>query len=71
MPQPKKKMSKSKRDARRSYWLKIDSPQIFKCPQCGGPVVAHQMCPSCGTYKGRQILDIKTPKAKTKTKKEA
>ncbi len=31
---------------------------LNKCGQCGSAVVSHRVCPSCGYYKGRQILTI-------------
>jgi len=30
--------------------------QLSKCPQCGSTVTSHTVCPSCGYYKGRQVL---------------
>jgi large subunit ribosomal protein L32 len=66
MPQPKKKTSKSKRDSRSAHWLKLEMPNLFKCPQCGSAVLAHRVCPDCGTYKGRQVLPLKEPKSKAK-----
>jgi large subunit ribosomal protein L32 len=33
-------------------------PQFSKCPQCGSTVAGHTVCPSCGYYKGRQVLTI-------------
>jgi large subunit ribosomal protein L32 len=32
--------------------------QLNKCPQCGSTARAHVACPSCGYYKGRQVLTI-------------
>ena len=64
MAQPKKKISKTRRDTRRANWAKLDAPNIFKCPQCAGPVLAHHACPACGTYKGRQVLTVKVAKSK-------
>ncbi len=34
------------------------APQLNKCPQCGSTVAPHIACPSCGYYKGRQVLTI-------------
>jgi len=64
MPQPKKKRSKSKQGHHVAHWMRLDMPNIFDCPQCGAPVLAHQACSACGTYKGRQVLTIKGPKTK-------
>jgi large subunit ribosomal protein L32 len=36
------------------------APQLNKCGQCGSTVPSHIVCPSCGYYKGRQVLTIET-----------
>ncbi len=35
------------------------------CPKCKKPVKAHHACNFCGTYKGRQVLKIKTKSKKS------
>ncbi|MBP7811926.1 MAG: 50S ribosomal protein L32, partial [Candidatus Moranbacteria bacterium] len=30
----------------------------------GAPALSHRVCPTCGTYKGRTVIDT-TPKRKT------
>ena len=56
MPVPKRKKSKSKRDKRRTH-QKLTAPNLGTCPQCGEAVQSHHACPSCGTYKGRTIIE--------------
>jgi len=34
------------------------APQLNKCAQCGSTVASHTACPSCGYYKGRQVLTV-------------
>ncbi|MBI5819181.1 MAG: 50S ribosomal protein L32 [Verrucomicrobia bacterium] len=55
---PKRKMSKSRQRSRRkaNSWR---APQTGKCPQCGSSAQPHRVCPSCGYYKGRQVVTIK------------
>lgn len=55
MAVPKKKVSKSRRDMRRSH-LALKPINLIACPNCGAPVLPHNMCNSCGYYKGRQVL---------------
>lgn len=55
MAVPKKKTSKSKRDMRRSH-DNLNAPGISLCSQCKEPKQPHRVCPSCGTYKGKEIL---------------
>ena len=35
MAVPKRKVSKARRDKRRSNVWKLDAPALMKCPQCG------------------------------------
>ncbi|MBW1842288.1 MAG: 50S ribosomal protein L32 [Deltaproteobacteria bacterium] len=57
MAVPKRKVSKSKRDKRRTH-QKITAPTVTECPQCGEAKLPHHACPSCGTYKGRTVIEI-------------
>jgi large subunit ribosomal protein L32 len=34
------------------------APVLAKCGQCGTSIRPHTACPSCGYYKGRQVLTI-------------
>ena len=55
MPNPKRKMSKSRRDKRRTHYKA--TPQSFgKCPNCTEPKQHHMACMNCGYYNGRVIL---------------
>lgn len=59
MAVPKRKTSKSKRDKRRTH-QKLDAPNVASCPECGEAVQPHHACPSCGVYKGRNVIETKT-----------
>jgi large subunit ribosomal protein L32 len=52
MALPKHKVSKSKRDKRRTH-QKIEAPNLNTCSQCGETKQPHHACPSCGYYKDR------------------
>ena len=56
MAVPKRKTSKSKRDKRRTH-KKLTMPNLSDCPQCGDPKLPHHICPSCGTYKGKSVIE--------------
>jgi len=58
---PKKKISHSAQGKRRSH-LGIEMPNLTPCPQCHALKLPHHVCPSCGTYKGEQVLNIKPRK---------
>jgi len=55
---PKHKTSKSKRDMRRSH-DKLTAPNVSTCPQCGETKLPHHVCPNCGSYKGRTVIESK------------
>ena len=56
MAVPKQKTSKSRRDKRRSH-DGLAAPPQSTCPQCGAPKVPHRICGSCGSYKGRTLIE--------------
>ena len=58
---PKKKISHSAQGKRRSH-LGMQLPNLASCPQCRALKLPHHVCPSCGTYKGEQVLKLKTRK---------
>lgn len=58
MAVPKGKISRQRRDKRRSSHWKLDLPNLSKCPKCGEPVLPHRACRACGTYKGRTVLAV-------------
>ena len=58
MPVPKRKTSRSRRDMRQS--TKFLRPQAMTaCSQCREPNLPHQVCETCGYYKGRKVLTTK------------
>jgi large subunit ribosomal protein L32 len=56
MAVPKKKVSKARRDKRRSSTWKLDTPNLTKCPKCGEYNLNHRVCANCGYYKGEEIV---------------
>lgn len=47
--------SRSKRDMRRSHH-KLKPPTLGECTNCHQMKPTHLACPSCGFYKGRQVI---------------
>lgn len=45
---------------RRANHDKVTAPNLIPCPNCGEPAVSHRACGSCGYYKGRQVVAVKT-----------
>ena len=59
MAVPKCKVSKARRDTRRSNVWKLEVPGLTKCPNCGEFTTSHRACKSCGFYKGREVIAVK------------
>ena len=57
MANPKSRHSKTRRDKRRANW-KGQAPSLAECPECNEPKMSHRVCPSCGTYNGRKVLEV-------------
>ena len=60
MAVPKRRTTRSKSKMRRAQHDKVVAPTIAPCPNCGEPAVPHRVCPSCGHYKGKQVVAKKT-----------
>jgi len=57
MANPTHRHTRSRRDKRRANW-KLSMPNVVLCPECQEPTLSHRMCPSCGTYRGKKIIDV-------------
>jgi large subunit ribosomal protein L32 len=53
---PKQKQSSARRDKRRANH-KIEAPTFNECPQCHAPRRPHRVCPECGYYARRQVIE--------------
>lgn len=63
MAVPKKRVSKARRDSRRAENFKLEAPSLSICPNCKSPMMPHRVCPTCGQYKGKQVINME-PEAK-------
>ena len=65
-PVPKRKTSKKRTKSRyasfKSKSIKhlMDLVQLVDCEKCGEKRRAHHLCEACGTYKGRQVIKMKS-----------
>lgn len=57
MAVPKKKMSRSRTRRRKAGW-KVNAPSTVACPRCGEQQIPHRVCANCGTYNGREVIDV-------------
>ncbi|MCH7667899.1 MAG: 50S ribosomal protein L32 [Acidobacteria bacterium] len=60
MAVPKKKMSRSRTRRRKAQW-KVSAPMTVKCRQCGLATLPHRACSACGTYRGREVVEVDSP----------
>ena len=57
MPNPKRRHSKARRDKRRAN-DHLKAPGLSTCPECKEPRLPHRVCPHCGYYRGRQVVEV-------------
>lgn len=62
MPVPKRKRSKARRDKRFAN-KGLTMTAFSACPSCQKAVAPHQVCPHCGTYKGKKVMTTKIERA--------
>lgn len=56
-PVPKKRTSRSSRDARRSHHA-LKPPTLVRDPESGHMIPPHTVNPYTGRYKGRQVVEV-------------
>ena len=65
MSVPKQRHTKGRRDRKRKRFA-VKPGQTVVCPKCKAFILPHCVCPKCGFYKGREVIDTLK---KTKKKK--
>ncbi len=58
MAVPKSKVSRQRRNKRRSSVWKLEAPAIVECPGCGAYRLPHRACKACGVYNGREVIKL-------------
>ncbi len=59
MAVPKRKKSKAKTSMRKAQWMrKLKSPALSLCPECSQPKPPHKVCPHCGYYKDKEVIEV-------------
>lgn len=59
MAVPKRKHTNSRTGKRRSHDAKKPR-QVQYCPQCSTAVPSHVVCPKCGHYMGRKVVEVES-----------
>jgi large subunit ribosomal protein L32 len=55
MAHPKHKISKTRRNKRRTHYKAV-APTVAQCSNCGSAVMYHHVCPECGFYRGKLAI---------------
>lgn len=59
----KRRFSKARTASRRAGF-KLHPVTLVECPQCHARMVPHRVCPTCGYYAGRQVIQVKVREEK-------
>lgn len=57
MAVPKRKTSKSTTRLRRTH-KKLGQVNLVNCSNCSEKKLPHQVCPKCGYYQGKQVVEV-------------
>jgi len=68
MAVPKKKRSRSRKSSKLAAYLqRVQAPTLTICSHCKQAMMPHRVCPFCGYYKGKKVIDLE---ARDKKKRE-
>ncbi len=56
MSVPKRKKSKRRTRTRAAQAQKLPPKQLRPCPRCSAATLPHRICPTCGYYRGREVV---------------
>ncbi|MEI7989622.1 MAG: 50S ribosomal protein L32 [Chloroflexota bacterium] len=57
-PHPKRKHTSGRRNRRRAHDA-LKPRGLISCQNCGEVCLPHRVCPNCGFYQGREIIEVK------------
>ena len=57
MPNPKRRHSHKRTSTRRAH-DSLKPSGLSECPNCHESKLPHRVCPHCGQYKGREVVEV-------------
>ena len=69
MAVPSRHHSRSRVNKRRSH-MALKLSNLIKCSHCGERILPHQVCPFCGYYKEKEVIDVFKGLSKKERKKK-
>jgi large subunit ribosomal protein L32 len=51
-------MSRSRTRHRKAQWFKTAAPTYATCKRCKAATRPHTVCSTCGTYAGREVVEV-------------
>ena len=58
MAVPQRRIGKTRKRLRRTHF-KLEVSGLTTCPQCGEMIKSHHVCPKCGYYAGKKVIEVK------------
>ncbi|MET3617511.1 50S ribosomal protein L32 [Peptoniphilus olsenii] len=58
MAVPKGKTSKQRKNKRRASSYRLNKATVVECPNCHEMKLPHRVCPECGYYDGKQVIEV-------------
>jgi large subunit ribosomal protein L32 len=43
---------------RKAANMKLVLPDLVECSSCGNKILPHRVCPKCGFYRGKQVINM-------------
>lgn len=59
MAVPRNRSSNARKGSRRAHHHK-KTINFVSCSNCGNLTMTHRLCQECGSYNGRQVLNVET-----------
>lgn len=56
---PKKKLTNRAQGNRAAHYAHAPV-YLSPCPQCNSPRLPHRVCPNCGSYRGKKVIQTST-----------